>query len=160
MCIEMKELTYEQALSRAASLCSASEHCSSEMRGKLLKWGIAPSEAERIIRYLVDEKYIDNQRFSRAYCLDKLRYNHWGRTKIQQMLRLQGLGEEEIEYGLQQIDEEEYLEIIDDVIAQKSKSLRDEEDAYKRKVKIVKHLLSRGFEMGIIVKRLDFSSPE
>ena len=158
----MKELTYEKALHRSASLCSSGEHFSDEIHKKLLKWGISPSEANRINDYLIDEKYIDNHRFARAYCLDKLRYNHWGRVKIQQMLRMQGLEEDAIRYGLLQINDDEYLHIMDDVIAQKSRSLSNsnEKNDYQRKVKIVKHLLSRGFEMGIIVKRLDFSNPD
>ena len=156
----MKELTYEQALRRVASLCSSGEHSSGEIREKLLKWGISPSEADQAIDFLVSEKYIDNYRFARAYCLDKLRYNHWGRVKIRQMLSMQRLEEQIIQYGLQQIDENEYLHIIDDIIIRKKRELSDEEDDYLRKTKIVRHLLSRGFEMGIIVKRLDFSDLE
>ena len=78
------------------------------------------------------------------------------------MLRMQGLEEDAIRYGLLQINDDEYLHIMDDVIAQKSRSLSNsnEKNDYQRKVKIVKHLLSRGFEMGIIVKRLDFSNPD
>ena len=156
----MKELTYEQALHRATSLCSSGEHSSNEIRSKLLKWGISLSEANDAINYLISEKYIDNNRFARAYCLDKLRYNHWGRVKIRQMLYMQGIDEEAIHYGLLQIEEDEYLHVLDKVIAQKSRSLQNEKNDYHRKAKIAKHLTSRGFEMGIIVKRLDFSDME
>ena len=62
----MKPLTYEQALSRAAALCSGSEHCSSEIRKKLLLWGLSPTQAEKAIGFLIDEKYIDSKRFCRA----------------------------------------------------------------------------------------------
>lgn len=155
----MKELTYEQALYKAAALCSGSEYSTGEMLQKVRRWGVSEVDAQRLVDYLVDEKYIDNMRFSRAYCLDKLRYNHWGRVKIQQMLRMQGVESEAIRYGLEQIDEEEYLQVLDAAIAQKARSLTDT-DAYTRKAKIVRHLLSRGFEMGIIVKRVDFSGDE
>ena len=67
---------------------------------------------------------------------------------------------EAIQYGLLQIEEDEYLYVLDKVIAQKSRSLHNEKNDYHRKAKIVKHLTSRGFEMGIIVKRLDFSDME
>ena len=56
----MKELTYEQALHRATSLCSSGEHSSNEIRSKLLKWGVSLSEANDAINYLISEKYIDN----------------------------------------------------------------------------------------------------
>ena len=62
----MKTLTYEQALSRAASLCGGAEHCSSEIHKKLIQWGLEPVQAENIISYLIEEKYIDNSRVCRA----------------------------------------------------------------------------------------------
>lgn len=152
----MKELTYEQALARAAAMCSGAEHSTGEMEQKLRRWGVGEADVYRILDYLVDEKYIDNRRYARAYCLDKFRYNHWGRVKIQQMLRMQGVESDAISYGLSQIDEDEYLQMLDTTIAQKARTLTDE-DAYARKAKIVRHLVSRGFEMGIIMRRLDFS---
>ena len=149
----MKELSYEQALSRAASLCSTSEHCTGEMEEKLRKWGLENNEIERALEYLVDEKYIDNLRFSRAYCLDKLRYNHWGRIKIQQMLHHLGLSSQEIQEGLSAIEENEYKEILLTVANAKLRTLHDE-DAFTRQGKLIRHLLSRGFEMDFIMKHL------
>ena len=149
----MKELSYEQALSRAASLCSTSEHCTGEMKEKLRKWGLENNEIERALEYLVDEKYIDNLRFSRAYCLDKLRYNHWGRIKIQQMLHHLGLSSQEIQEGLSAIEENEYKEILLTVANAKLRTLHDE-DAFTRQGKLIRHLLSKGFEMDFIMKHL------
>lgn len=153
----MKELSYEQALSRAASLCSTSEHCTGEMEEKLRKWGLGNRDVERAIEYLVDEKYIDNLRFSRAYCLDKLRYNHWGRIKIQQMLHHLELTPKEIQEGVSAIEEEEYKEILLTVANTKLRTLHDE-DAFTRQGKLIRHLLSKGFEMDFIMKHLPSQS--
>ena len=150
----MKPLTYEQALSRAAALCSGSEHCSSEIRKKLLLWGLSPTQAEKAIGFLIDEKYIDSKRFCRAYCLDKFRYNHWGRIKISQMLRMLELDSSDINEGLDAIPEEEYQEVLQHILEQKNKQLKDS-DPYIRKGKLVRHALSRGFETHLIIDAAD-----
>lgn len=147
----MKPLTYEQALSRAAALCSGSEHCSSEIRKKLLLWGLSPTQSEKAITFLNEEKYIDSQRFCRAYCLDKFRYNHWGRIKISQMLRLLEMDSTDINEGLDAIPEEEYQEVLQHILKLKNKQLRDS-DPYIRKGKLVRHALSRGFETHLILE--------
>ena len=149
----MKPLTYEQALLRAASLCSGSEHCSSEIRKKLLLWGVTSSQTEKIILYLINEKYIDNRRFCRAYCLDKFRYNHWGRIKIGQMLRLLEMESEDINEGLESINEEDYKEVLLHILTQKNRQLKDS-DAYIRKGKLIRHAMSRGFESHLITEVL------
>ena len=78
------QISKEVALGKAASLCSLSEHCSSQIREKLLSWGASAEDTEEIINHLLGEKYIDNLRFARAYCHDKFLYSHWGRIKIGQ----------------------------------------------------------------------------
>lgn len=149
----MKAITYEQALSRAASLCSGSEHCSSEIRKKVIQWGLTPTQAEDIISYLKEEKYIDNSRFCRAYCLDKFRYNHWGRVKISQMLRMLEMDNSDINEGLEAIPEDEYEEVLQHVLEQKNRQLKDA-DPYIRKGKLTRHALSRGFETYLIIEVL------
>ena len=149
----MKPLTYEQALSRAASLCSGSEHCSSEIRKKLQQWGLTPTQAEDIISYLEIEKYINNTRFCRAYCLDKFRYNHWGRIKISQMLRMLEMDDSDINEGLTAIDEDEYLQALLHILSQKDRQLKDS-DPYIRRGKLIRHALSRGFETHHIMEVL------
>ena len=149
----MKPLTYEQALSRAASLCSGAEHCSSEIHKKLLLWGLSSTQAEKAISYLTTEKYIDNKRFCRAYCLDKLRYNHWGRIKISQMLRMMEMESNDISEGLEAIPEELYQDVLSHILSQKNHQLHDA-DPYIRKGKLVRHALSRGFETHLIMELL------
>ena len=137
-----------------ARLCSSGEHCSSQIREKLLLWGISAEDTEEIIGYLIKEKYIDDIRFSRAYCHDKFCYSHWGRVKIRQMLRHLHLTDAEIAEGLEVIPEEAYMQMIADVLRQKNRTLRDS-DTYQRKGKLVRHLLSRGFEMELAIDAVD-----
>ena len=93
-------MSKEVALGKATALCSQGEHCKSQIMEKLSSWNVSVQDAYNIMDYLLKEKYIDNKRFARAYCHDKLCYNHWGRIKIRQMLRHLRLSDEEIEEGM------------------------------------------------------------
>ncbi len=145
-----RKMTKEQALNRAAALCSGSEHCTSQIREKLSSWGIGTEDAAEIIARLTKEGFIDERRFARAYCHDKFAYSHWGRMKIRQMLRHLQLSDGEIEEGLSVIPDDAYLQAIDDAVLQKDRTLH-ETDPYQRKGKLVRHLVSRGFETGLAV---------
>lgn len=144
----------EVALNKAAALCSGSEHCKSQVMEKLSLWNVSPQDACDIIDRLVKEKYIDNSRFARAYCHDKFRFAHWGRIKIRQMLRHLRINDEEIEEGMAAINEEDYLETLEDVLRAKDRTLKDK-DKYLRKGKLVRHLLSRGFETELAISAVD-----
>ena len=148
------ELTKEVALGKATALCSQSEHCKAQIMEKLSSWGVSVQDAYNIMDYLEKEKYIDNKRFARAYCHDKFCYNHWGRIKIRQMLRHLRLSDEEIEEGMQTINDEDYLEALNDVLRAKDRTLC-EKDIYLRKAKLVRHLLSRGFETDFALDAVD-----
>ncbi len=149
-----KEINKEVALGKAASLCSGSEHCTSQIREKLSLWGIPEKDADDIINRLVEEKFIDDVRFARAYCHDKFLYSHWGRIKIRQMLRHLRLSDEEIAAGMEVIPEDAYSDTLHDALQAKDRTLKDT-DIYQRKGKLVRHLLSRGFEMELILDAVD-----
>lgn len=114
------------------------------MREKMRRWGVNSRDADKIIQALRKDKFIDDERFARAYSLDKLRYNHWGKYKIRFMLRSLHLPDEAIEYGLSEIDEEEYEKIKKQVIRTKSEEIANE-DEYIKRTKIRRFLYSRGF---------------
>jgi regulatory protein len=147
----LRQLTYEQALTRVTSLCSASEYCIHDINEKLYRWGISNTDSERIIDYLLDEKYIDEARYAQAYTNDKLRFSHWGRIKIKSMLRMKHISDRDINNALDNNSEEEYESILRDIIKGKAKSEGDAED-YASRAKIIRFALQRGFEMGEITK--------
>ena len=147
-------MTYEQALSRAAALCSRSEHCESQVREKLRQWDVGEDDSDRIIEYLYNEKYLDNERFARAFVSDKFRYNQWGRMKIRQALRFLRLPDDAIGQALQEIDDEEYADALRKIIDAKARSLRDD-DPRQRHAKLVRHALSRGFEMDLVLRLME-----
>lgn len=141
-------------LNKAATYASKCEHCESEVREKLIDWGANSDEIDKIINYLIEERYIDNQRYANSYTRDKFRFNHWGKYKISMMLRSKDIDSETIEEALGQIDEEEYLEKLQQILKDKLRSLKYSSD-YEKKGKLFKFAQSRGFESDAISKVID-----
>lgn len=154
--IASRTLSYEQALQRAASLCSTSEHCIYDITNKLKKWGICTPDIDKIIDRLVDEKFIDESRYARAYINDKFRFAHWGRIKIKNMLYLQHIPEAEINEALSNITQHEYEEVLKGVIESKQRTL-PETESYEARTKIIRFAIQRGFELHEITKFIDES---
>ena len=141
-------------LNKAATYASRCEHCESEVREKLIDWGANSDEIDKIINYLIKERYIDNQRYANSYTKDKFRFNHWGKYKISMMLRSKDIDSVTIEEALGQIDEEEYLEKLQQILKDKLRSLKYSSD-YEKKGKLFKFAQSRGFESSAISKVID-----
>ena len=144
-------LTYEEALYKSAAYCSQSEHCISDLRNKLTQWGVMESDRDKIIRYLVDENYINESRYAIAFTKDKFRYNKWGKIKIRLELHQKKIEKELIEAALEEIDEEEYKGMIIRLAKEKEKKLTYRNE-YERKGKLYRFLAGKGFEMDVISK--------
>lgn len=151
---KLGQLSKEEALKKAAYLCGTSEHCTSQIYEKLQSWGVSEVDAADVLDRLIKEGFIDNTRFSRAYCHDKFLYSHWGKVKIVQMLRRLRLSEDEIAEGISTIPEKDYLEALNGALRSKDRTLKDT-NMYQRKGKLVRHLLSRGFEMELVIDVVD-----
>ena len=141
-------------LNKAATYASKCEHCESEVREKLLAWGGTNEESNEIIAYLIEERYIDNQRYANSYVKDKFRFNHWGKYKIEIMLRSKDIDSNIIEEALTQIDEEEYIEKLQQILHDKLRSIKYSSE-YEKKGKLFKFAQSRGFESSAISKVID-----
>lgn len=145
----MNVLTEETALDKLSAWCSGSEHCESEAVDKLIKWGIEPDARQRIIARLKEHRFLDEERYCTAFVNDKFRFQKWGRKKIAEALRMKKVDRKMIENALVAIDADEYAETLRGLLKSKDRSLH-EEDAYKRKSKLYRFAISRGFEPGVI----------
>lgn len=142
-------MTADEILYKLAAKCSTSEQCLSDIEAKLAKYDLPDEEKTRIIRHLVEEKYIDDRRYAEAFVRDKYRFNKWGRIKIAQGLRMKGIDSETISTAMEAIDETEYLDILRDLIKAKRKSTRGKND-YEINGKLVRFATGRGFEYAAI----------
>jgi regulatory protein len=137
------------AYNKATFLCSKSEKCTSEILEKLKLWGLPSDEAEQVIEKLVEEKYIDDERFARAYVKDKFRLNHWGKQKIAHMLRAKNIAPEIQEIAFEEIEDEGYSDELHKLLTDKLKSTKGK-DKYDTRNKLMRFAMGRGFESGQI----------
>lgn len=149
-----KKMTAQEAYLQLAALCAQAEHCEQEMRDKMKRWEIDESVQNQVIGRLTKERYIDNERYARAFVKDKIRYNKWGRRKVQQALWLKRIDEEIQQRVLDEIDEKEYLNVLRPLLKQKRKSIKAQSD-YELNQKLVRFALGRGFTFDIIRQCLD-----
>lgn len=149
---KVQEITEQDALNKAAAYCSAAEHCISEVRKKLSDWGGNP-HAEVVIARLLKEKFIDEDRYCRSFVNEKIRYNKWGRTKVAQALRQKEVSPDAIREALDAFDEDEYDEILRQLIRAKARTAKARSD-YEKNAKLIRFALGRGFEMPLITKQL------
>lgn len=148
-----REFTEEELLHKAASYCSLSEHCIMDVREKLSNWGAGTPMANRIIKYLVKERYIDETRYTKAFVNDKYKFNRWGKTKIVMALRQKKIDEELIRESIVLIDEEDYSENLEDILRNKKRQIKDT-DIQKIKAKLFRFGASRGYETQLLLKTI------
>ena len=154
-----KPLSPGEALNKAAAYCTLCERCISEVSAKLTAWGVPFTEQQKIIARLIEEKFIDEARYCRAFVNDKLRFNRWGRIKIIAALRDKRLPQEHISEAIENIDDDNYIEILKEVIAIKRRELKGKDDFATRQ-KLIRHAASRGFEPAIIMRFINISNDE
>ena len=150
----MKEITEQEAYLRLSALCAQAEHCRHEMLAKMRRWGLDEAAAERVATRLVSERYVDDERYARAFVRDKLRYQKWGRRKIEQGLWQKHIADDIRQRVLNHVDDEEYLSVLRPLLKQKRKGIKASSD-YELNQKLLRFALSRGFTFDIIRQCLD-----
>ena len=116
--------------------------------------GVRETVQNRVIARLVKERYIDDERYARAFVKDKIHYNKWGRRKVQQALWQKHIDSDVQQRVLDEIDEKEYLDVLRPLLKQKRKSIKAASD-YEQNQKLVRFALGRGFGFDIIRQCLD-----
>ena len=148
-----KPLSPENALSRAAMLCSRCEQAEYDIRNKLKSWGIADPDIETIINRLINEKYLNEERYALAFTRDKFRFEGWGRIKIAYHLKCKHFSQDVIDIALSEIDEGEYIRSLEHILQVKMRSLRGKEPI-QAKASLLRFASSRGFEPNLIYQAL------
>ena len=154
-----KPLPPGEALNKAAAYCTLCERCISEVNAKLTAWGVPNGEQEKIIARLIEEKFIDEARYCRAFVNDKVKFNRWGRIKIQAALRDKRLPRECVSEAMENIDEEQYMDALAEVIDAKRKELKGKDD-FATQQKIIRHAASRGYEPALIIRTINYKGDE
>ena len=145
----MKTLSKQEALHKAAAYCSLVERCIFDVEEKLQKWSVDKETSKEVIDYLLKEKFIDEERFTKSFVSDKLTFNKWGKIKITAALKQKKISQELIQTTLENIIEEQYFSILKKLLVNKKMNVKSK-DEYDLQNKLIRFGLSRGFSFNEI----------
>ena len=134
--------------------CAYQERSQQEVRDKLYDMGLHKEDVENIITELIDNNFLNEERFATTFARGKFRIKHWGRIKIKQHLKQKKVGDYCIKKALALIDPNDYEKTIIQLIEKKNRELK-EKDAYIKKQKVIRYVVSRGFETDIVLSLID-----
>ena len=150
-----KHLTKEQALQKLKHYCAYQERCHSEVKEKLFNLGVWKKEHDEIISTLIEENYLNEERFAIAYAGGKWRVKQWGRVKIKYELKQKQVSDYCIKKALAAIDGEQYEKVLYKMATGKLNALKTEKNLLLKKRKLQQYLMQKGFETAIITKVID-----
>ena len=145
----MKTISEKEALLRLSALCAQGEHCQWEMQEKMRKWELDEEAQARIMERLLKDRYVDDERYARAFIMDKIRYNKWGRRKVEQALWMKHIDDDIRQRTLDEVDDEEYLSVLRPLLKEKRRTTKAGSD-YELNQKLIRFALGRGFTYDII----------
>lgn len=151
---KMKELSEKELINKAERYCIQAERCCSEVYRKLESWGASETQIAPIVAHLLQDRFIDEERFSLAFARDKMRYNHWGRMKINYALKEKEIASPHIQDALDQLDAEEYSDVLQKILRGKLQQVKGKND-YECRQKVIRFAVGRGFGMQEILNALD-----
>lgn len=142
-------LTAAQALQKLKHYCAYQERSHQEVVTKLYALKISSHQHTAIIAQLIEENYLNEERFAQAYARGKMRMNHWGRKKIELHLQAKAISPYCIKNALKNLDIDEYDEVLKKEFQKKWEACKGLPE-YNRFFKTKQYLLSRGFESSMI----------
>lgn len=147
----MKHLTKEQALQKLKHYCTYQERSHYEVKQKLWELGVLRGDHDELIATLIDEDYLNEERFAIQFAGGKFRMKDWGKKKILYGLREKKVSDYSIKKALAAIDEEDYMKVLSKLAEEKYNSLKDEQ-YLERKKKTVDYLIQKGYEYDLVNK--------
>ena len=144
-----KPLTPDQVLDKMAKYCAYQERCVKDVTDKLRSFDITQEAKDTIMAYLLDNRFVDNERFTRSFVRGKVNQSGWGVNKIRFHLMQKGIDKDMIEEALGQTDEEVYRQRLIDILKAKSKSVKAEND-FEKKRKLAAYAMQKGFEGSLV----------
>ena len=151
---DKKLFTFEEIKQKLVNYCVYQDRCHAEVEQKMREFVLIPEAKEEILLYLMKENYLNEERFTRSYIRGKFYIKSWGKTKIKIHLKQKGISGRLISTCFDEIDDEDYLNIINKIYENYSSKLNGL-SLYQKKTKTIKYLLSRGFEYDLVSQVAD-----
>ena len=146
---EKKYLSKADALTKLQHYCAYQDRCHQEVRSKLLDLGIYGDDLEEIIVDLIQENFLNEERYARSFARGKFRMKKWGRNRIKRELKMRAISDYCIRKAMSEIEEEDYVNVLEEILNKKINSIK-ETNEYARNNKLAKYAISRGFESNLV----------
>lgn len=137
------------ALKKAAAFCAYQERTQQEVRQRLREWSVWGDETEEIIAQLIEDGYLNEERFARSFAGGKFRIKNWGRVKIERELRQRGLSGHNLKAGLSEIEDKNYRQTLQTLLDKKAASLKGAE-SYLLRQKLARYAIGKGYEADLV----------
>ena len=144
-----KPLTPDQVLDKMAKYCAYQERCVKDVRDKLKAFEISEVEKAKIIDYLLDNRFVNDERYAKAFVRGKVNQSGWGVNKIRFHLIQKGIDKNIIDEALGQTDEEAYRQRLIEILETKSKTVKAAND-FEKKRKLATYAMQKGFEGSLV----------
>ena len=137
------------AIERLKNYCALQDRCQWDVTQKMKEWGLLEMTQNHILEILIQEKYVDEERFAQSFCRGKFLIKKWGKVKLTNELKKKKISDICIKKGLEEIDLTEYDLLLENLLTKKNDTLRDK-NHFTRKSKLARFLIQRGFEGNLV----------
>ena len=147
-----KTYTVQEATSKLEHYCAYQERCHQEVRQKLITMYMIPEAIDIIIVHLLEQNFLNEERFAKAFVSGKFRIKSWGRRRLIFELKKKDIGKVNINQALAEIEDAEYIEVFNNLAEKKANSIK-ETNVYKKRKKLIDYLLYRGWESRLVYQK-------
>ena len=151
--LNQKTHTVEEALIKLQRYCTYQDRCHQEVRSKLKELKMIPQAIDHIIVKLIEDDFLNEERFAISFVRGKFRIKKWGRNRLRSELKRRDISKANINTALKEISEVEYIEVFDDLAKKRLESIK-ERNISKKKRKLADYLLYRGWESGLVYDKV------
>lgn len=148
--VQKTQITKEQALQKARQYCAYSERCHEDVKGKLYSLGLYSKVVNEIIALLIEENFLNEERYAIAFAGGHFRLKKWGRIKIKMALKQKNISTYCIKKAIEEIEETDYEKTLQKLFYEKLKLLKGEKNSFLKKSKMQNYLIQKGYEGELI----------
>lgn len=152
--MQNKVFTVDEIKRKLEQYCVYQDRCHKEVEQKMREYNLIPEAKEMILLSLLQDNFLNEERFAKSFARGKFRIKHWGKQRIVRELKFRDISSYNIKTALKEIDEQEYLKTIYSITEKRNEAI-SEPNIYKRKRKLIDFLMRKGYENELIYKTVD-----
>ncbi len=149
-----KVFTVDEIKRKLEVYCVYQDRCHKEVEQKMFEYNLIPEAREIILLSLMKDNFLNEERFSKSFARGKFRIKSWGKQRIVRELKFRNISAYNIKTALNEIDDEEYIETINRITANRNEVI-SETNIYKRKKKLIDFLMRKGFDSNLIFETVN-----